>query len=61
MVLCVACVDTFDYNYEGEALCIVGGFKGDFFHLVCVICDVGVEKNAVKGETLGHNDFPCHQ
>jgi hypothetical protein len=29
--------------------------------VVYVICDIGVEKNTIKGKILGQNDFPCCQ
>ena len=28
MILCVACIHSFDYNHEGKALCMVVGFIG---------------------------------
>lgn len=52
-----ACVDTFDYNCEGKVLCMVGGFKGDAFHVMCVVCDIGIEEDTLQGETLGQKKF----
>lgn len=30
MILCVACIRSFDYHHEGKALCVAGGCIGDY-------------------------------